>query len=398
MKKIFISLLFLIASQSTFAQTWSSITTNTTKSLLDIAFVDANNGWVVGNAGTNIGEFGLILKTTNAGTSFASQNTVFYSNYKSISATDVNNAWIADRSLFIKHTNNGGTTWAGQTPGPSPTYPYNLLNDVFFKDANNGWAVGDNGTIYRTNDGGGTWTKQTSGTTYNLQTVFFASTTVGWAAGDNSTMLRTPDGGITWVTVTLSLAVIFQGNRINDMFFLNSNVGWTTISEGAILKTIDGGQTWNTYLLNGGSTIFSIFFTDAYTGWAVGTFGYVGKSTDGGATWTQQTGFNSSQNYTKVFFTDANHGWVCGTGGLLYKYVNGNTCPSTLTPTGTITTNQKAATSVTTIAGTSGAGTLNIIPNAANVVYQAGSFVRLNPGFVANKTSVFTAKILAGCN
>jgi Ig-like domain CHU_C associated len=72
-------------------------------------------------------------------------------------------------------------------------------------------------------------------------------------------------------------------------------------------------------------------------------------------------------------------------------------CPNALTPTGTITTNQKAATTVITVAGTSGAGTLNIIPNAANVVYQAGKFIKLNPGFVANKTSVFTAKILAGC-
>ena len=79
-----------------------------------------------------------------------------------------------------------------------------------------------------------------------------------------------------------------------------------------------------------------------------------------------------------------------------YEY--NNTCPSTLTPTGIITTNQKAATSVMTIAGTSGAGTLNIIPNATNVIYQAGNFIKLNPGFVANKTSVFTAKILAGCN
>ncbi len=66
-------------------------------------------------------------------------------------------------------------------------------------------------------------------------------------------------------------------------------------------------------------------------------------------------------------------------------------CPLTLTPTGTITSNQKAATTVITT------GT-NTIPIGANVIYQAGNNVQLNPGFLANNSSVFTAKILAGCN
>lgn len=66
-------------------------------------------------------------------------------------------------------------------------------------------------------------------------------------------------------------------------------------------------------------------------------------------------------------------------------------CSPILFPTGTITTNQKAAKTVITT------GT-NTIQNAANVIYQAGDFVQLNPGFMANNSSVFTAKILTGCN
>jgi Beta-propeller repeat len=69
---------------------------------------------------------------------------------------------------------------------------------------------------------------------------------------------------------------------------------------------------------------------------------------------------------------------------------SGNNCPPSLSPTGTITTNQKAATTVIST------GT-NTIPNAANVTYQAGNYVQLNAGFSAVSSSVFTAKILAGC-
>jgi hypothetical protein len=77
--------------------------------------------------------------------------------------------------------------------------------------------------------------------------------------------------------------------------------------------------------------------------------------------------------------------------------LSGPPCPNTLTPTGLITTNQKAATTVITLAGTMAGGTLNTIPNAANVTYQGGNHVQLNPGFIANSGSVFLAKILAGC-
>ena len=78
--------------------------------------------------------------------------------------------------------------------------------------------------------------------------------------------------------------------------------------------------------------------------------------------------------------------------------ITGGICPNTLTPTGTITSNQKAANTVITVVGNAGSGTLNIIPNSTNVIYQAGNYVLLNPGFVANNSSIFTAKILAGCN
>jgi hypothetical protein len=67
-----------------------------------------------------------------------------------------------------------------------------------------------------------------------------------------------------------------------------------------------------------------------------------------------------------------------------------STCPNTLTPTGIITSNQKAANSVSTTG-------INTIPNASNVTYQAGNYVLLNTGFSVANGSVFVAKILAGC-
>jgi Beta-propeller repeat len=70
--------------------------------------------------------------------------------------------------------------------------------------------------------------------------------------------------------------------------------------------------------------------------------------------------------------------------------VQATACPPALTPTGIITTNQKAANTVITTGN-------NSIPNAANVTYQGGNYVQLNPGFSAANGSIFTAKIAGGC-
>lgn len=67
-----------------------------------------------------------------------------------------------------------------------------------------------------------------------------------------------------------------------------------------------------------------------------------------------------------------------------------NTCPNARTPTGSITNNQKAATTVIT-------SNTNTIPNASNVIYQGGNYVQLNAGFEAVNGSVFTARILGNC-
>lgn len=67
-------------------------------------------------------------------------------------------------------------------------------------------------------------------------------------------------------------------------------------------------------------------------------------------------------------------------------------CPPTLTPTGNITANQKAATAVITVDGSA-----NTIASGVSVVYQAGSYVQLNPGFRTINGAVFTARILGGC-
>ncbi len=67
---------------------------------------------------------------------------------------DTNTGWAVGQYGVIIKTTNGGQAWSRQTSGTSSN-----LNAVHFADANSGWAVGQDGNILSTTDGGTTWTK-----------------------------------------------------------------------------------------------------------------------------------------------------------------------------------------------------------------------------------------------
>src|SRR6218665_346788 len=160
-------LLFVFGFVKSFAQasTWQNPSPQGNK-LNDIFFIDANNGWAVGDGG-------IILKTTNGGTNW---------------------------------TVNYHTTCIG-------------LNKVFFVNNLLGWAVGNYGTIIKTTDGGQTWIAQNSGIQINLFGIQFTSNTNGLAAGDLGYILRTTDGGTTW-----ELAATIDFNpALYDLFSFSSD-------------------------------------------------------------------------------------------------------------------------------------------------------------------------------
>ena len=104
--------------------------------------------------------------------------------------SDVNDGWAVGQGGVILHTTNGGTSWLTQSSGTA----YDLFS-VSFVDANYGWVVGGeletsegNVTLHTTN-GGSSWNTQSSGTTKSLRCVAFINANNGWAVGDSGTIL-----------------------------------------------------------------------------------------------------------------------------------------------------------------------------------------------------------------
>lgn len=86
----------------------------------------------------------------------------------SVCTTDANTAYSVGATGTILKTSNGGLSWE-ILPSGSTSY----LMSVFFTNTNTGIAVGREGTILRTTNGGASWNAVASGTSGQLNSIFF---------------------------------------------------------------------------------------------------------------------------------------------------------------------------------------------------------------------------------
>jgi photosystem II stability/assembly factor-like uncharacterized protein len=218
----------------------------------------------------------------------------------------------------ILHTSDGAT-WQEQSVSQR-----HYFTDVAFADAQHGWAVGTAGAIRHTTDGGVTWAAQALGTRTAFQQVEAPSPTDAWVLGMTpgsagaEVFMRTTDAGSSWTTLSPP-----EDFWPFTMRFVSGAEGWAAgwgRKETEIAHTTDGGATWTRSVLKGaagGMLPLAMDFTDPQHGWLVGTMfatgaGAVLRTQDGGATWMPTAGAFKNEIFSSVDFIDRDHGWVAG--------------------------------------------------------------------------------------
>jgi photosystem II stability/assembly factor-like uncharacterized protein len=196
-----------IAHSTDLGKSWVMQESNTKRQLLDIDFANPQRGLAVG-------DFGTLLRTDDGGKTWTSVplptdtklppdvaeivqpgDVVIYG----ASFADAEHVWIVGEFGVILSSTDGGQTFHPQT-SPVET----SLFEVFFADAQHGWAVGLEETLISTTDGGITWTKQQleapKGFTLALYDVAVRGNN-GWAVGNSGILLYSGDAGATWKLV-----------------------------------------------------------------------------------------------------------------------------------------------------------------------------------------------------
>lgn len=201
---------------------------------------------------------------------------------------DASNGWSVGDNGEILRTRDGGKTWVRQVSGVSTR-----LTGVSFTDANNGWVAGEYGALLRTTDGGARWTLQPTGTAQlSSPTIQTSGANIVLLSGNGGGTRMSVDGGATWTQGG------FSGQRLGA-----DGVLWTMNYYGGLSKSSDQGKSTSVVLPTDVSNSYSTNSWFDFSGRALmvvtTSYTYVSNqpvysqtvrtSADNGQTWTTIT-------------------------------------------------------------------------------------------------------------
>ena len=295
MRKVFITAVLILSSFLSFSQwNWSN-PTPFGYSLQDVHFPDANTGYVVG-------EKGIILKTTDAGTSWSVIPSGTLRLLRHVWFTDAETGYITADEGFLMKTSDGGESWQELQSGTTETF-----NDIYFVNDNTGFIAGMQGQLLRTTDAGETWMRAFISIYSDVYSVHFVDDNTGYAAASMRTVYKTTNGGDTWTSTADDPYL-----DLRSVFFLDASTGFVAGEDNFMMKTTNGGNSWTLFSSN--IPVESISFTDELNGYAL-SFDDLVKTENGGTTW-MPVGLTNCHAFS---FADANTVFGTGYNGNLYK-------------------------------------------------------------------------------
>jgi photosystem II stability/assembly factor-like uncharacterized protein len=338
MKKIILltSLLFFAVVINVFAQgTWTAQTSGVTTSLNCVSTVDANVGWIGGDGG-------VVLRTTNGGTTWTNvtTSTIGTLGVYAICAIDANiciattSTTTAPTTTYVYRTSNGGANWTQVFTEANGGF----MDDIKFKDANTGFMYGDppgtRWSLWKTTNGGINWdsagcylpvTGTEAGWNNSMQII---GNTI-WFGTNNTKVYKSTNFGATgsWTSgVTTGTA-----NSYSVAF--NGNIGFS--GQTVAVKSTDGGSTYASVTLPGSGTCYSFCTIQGSNKFWYNRAAIIYGSTDNGATFaTQFTGTGTYQAMSMAQSGQTIRGWSVTSAGLIAMY---NESVGPPIPTGTWT-------------------------------------------------------------
>lgn len=280
----------------------------------DIYFLNDNYGLISGSSG-------ILLKTTDGGSTWQKMDVGTEISLFQTSGLDENTFAAAGNSLYV-------TTDQG-----------NSFSEIISLDVARGissikfitkhlWYVAGGNRVYKTIDGGANWDLIYS-PSLNLYRMHFTSANTfyvfggahwnSWMGSDeidsDGFLSKTTDGGDNWVEFQDSIII---STELLGVSFINDNVGYMTNLSREIYKTTDGGYNW-IYINSPDFYTFKMLFINEQTGYCPSRKKLY-KTTDGGANWKVDLDLDSLQSSSiqKVIKTE-NYMYVLDFVGRVFK-------------------------------------------------------------------------------
>ena len=245
----------------------------------DFAFIDANNGW-------SVGDNGEILRTRDAGKTWTLQSSGVTARLTGVSFTDANNGWVAGEYGALLRTTDGGTRWTLQSTGTqqltSPTVQ--TVGSIVLLSSSSSSAT------RMSADGGATWTQGSFGSTVQL-----GADGVLWSFSTYQGLSKSTDQGksssvvLPYDSSTNGASFHFAGKSLMVVTNRYEYIGNQYVYSNKVQTSADNGQTWTTIAAQGLPTNYSyasgLTVYDASTAVML-TNSNLYRTIDGGRNWT----------------------------------------------------------------------------------------------------------------
>lgn len=259
---------------------------NENYSVQQIQFVSKNIGYACGS-------YGRLFSTKDGGKTWLTYSNLFEINFIDLSFVNENEGWAVGEYYglnfgrgMIVHTSDGGTSWEKQLEVESANqFAVRFFKSIRMKNNMEGWAIAGNYLdnfspthVYKTADGGENWEELSTPIQRPAQRIKIAREDTLWADGYGvAPMSTTKDGGFSWETSQGSYKYI---TAISPQ---SGNKGWICNSDfyhnlpSVILYTTNCGISWDSEL-SVNDYILDIENKGNYL-WIVGTNGLIMKRT-----------------------------------------------------------------------------------------------------------------------
>jgi photosystem II stability/assembly factor-like uncharacterized protein len=279
--------------------TWDYVAVPAATRYGDVAFVDANNGFM---ASEWMGTF----RTSDGGVTWNAIDVGGAVRWTSVNAPSAMTIILTSGGFGTRRSLDGGATWTNYA---------NAFNqvDACFLDDNTGVAVSDK--IYRTTDGGETWTQRVSLSTGGLNAVHAAGNRV-WAVGTTGDVRMSDDAGFLWNQQDGGFSTLY------GVYAIDANTA-VAVGNAVIMRTTDGGTNWTQVVQNFDELYRTVTFVDAQNGVVGGIGGVILRTTDGGLTWTRKSSHATTMNLLDVDMVTADIAYAVGDAGTILNTVDG---------------------------------------------------------------------------
>ncbi len=299
---------------------WQEVPIDTRSNPLDLAFSDADHGFLVGSNR-------LIMETDDAGASWQPRSLDLpeEENFRLISIDfQGKEGWIVGQPGLLLHSDDAGKSWSRLLLDTKlPGEPY-LITALGPKQAELATNVG---AIYRTNDAGSSW-----------------EALVGDAAGAIRDLRRSPDGSYvsvsslgnfyaTWTPGEPAWGVHqrVSSQRLQSMGFQPDGLLWM-VARGAQLRfngdpstaasTESGDWSKPVIPITNGYGYLDMAWDPRGAIWTGGGNGTLLVSDDAGASWQKDpVGSHQPTNFSRIVFGPGGKGFVLGERGVLLRWV-----------------------------------------------------------------------------